>query len=446
MSNLKEKIKEAYSGVVTEKTASGCGCSTTSNCCGTGTELTGFSEDYSILPGYNPDADYGLGCGIPVTFAGIEKGNTVLDLGSGAGNDVFVARSIVGETGKVIGVDMTPAMIDKANANKQKSGFKNVEFILGDIEDLPVKENSIDVVVSNCVLNLVSDKLATYKGIHKVLKQGGHFSISDVVVSGELTDKMKSIVELYAGCIVGAMAKDKYLTTIKKAGFKNVEVKKEKTVYLPDDFLLQYLNQNELKHFRNSGVQVLSITINGTKGSEMKGDGKCNFLELAKSRYSVRRYQNRDVETEKLTALLEAGRVAPTAANQQPCIFLVLNNSEAIEKLSRACNPHGAPLAIIICADKRTSWVRPFDRASMIEVDSTIAADHIMMCAQDLGLSSCWITYFDPAIVREIFNIPDNLVPVNILAIGYGDDKPQSPDRHAQTRKPLSSIVKYLTF
>jgi nitroreductase len=171
-----------------------------------------------------------------------------------------------------------------------------------------------------------------------------------------------------------------------------------------------------------------------------------SFLDLAKSRYSVRKYENRSVEAEKLTAILEAGHVAPTAANQQPCIFLVLNNEESIEKLYKACNPHGAPLAIVVCADKNTAWVRPFDKANMSEVDSTIAADHMMMCAQDLGLSSCWITYFDPKIVRKEFNIPEDIVPINILAIGYGADEPQSPDRHAQTRKPLDSIVKYSSF
>jgi len=269
MNNLKDKIKEAYSGVITESTTSSGCCapsnSLTSSCCGPSTELTGFSEDYSNLPGYNPEADYGLGCGIPVAFAGIEKGHTVLDLGSGAGNDVFVARSLVGEKGTVIGVDMTPEMIDKANSNRRKLGYDNVEFVLGDIENLPLNEKSIDVVISNCVLNLVSDKLATYKGIHNVLKPKGHFSISDVVVSGDLTDKMKNVVELYAGCISGAMVKEEYLNTITIAGFKNVEVKKEKTVYLPDSFLLQYLTQDELIDFRNSGVQVLSITVNGTK-------------------------------------------------------------------------------------------------------------------------------------------------------------------------------------
>jgi nitroreductase len=171
-----------------------------------------------------------------------------------------------------------------------------------------------------------------------------------------------------------------------------------------------------------------------------------NFLDLAKSRYSVRKYENRAVEAEKLTAILEAGHVAPTAANKQPCIFLVLNNGESIEKLRKACNPHGAPLAIVVCADKKSVWVRPFDKASMVDIDSSIAADHMMLCAQDLGLSSCWITYFDPAIVRREFNIPDNLVPVNILAIGYGADEPQSPDRHTETRKPLDSIVRYSSF
>ena len=143
---------------------------------------------------------------------------------------------------------------------------------------------------------------------------------------------------------------------------------------------------------------------------------------------------------------MEAGRIAPTAANKQPCIFLVLNNGDSIEKLCKACSPHGAPLAIVVCAEKTTAWVRPFDKANKGEIDTTIAADHMMMCAQDLGLSSCWITYFDPKIVRKEFNIPDNVVPVNILAIGYGADETQSPDRFSQTRKPLDTMVKYLTF
>lgn len=265
MSKMKEKIQEVYSEIVTDKgSSSGC-CSSSGSCCGSTTDMTDFSEDYSNLPGYTPEADYGLGCGIPVLFADIEKGNIVLDLGSGAGNDAFVASSLVGDSGKVIGVDMTPAMIEKANANKQKLGFDNVEFILGDIENLPIAENTVDVVISNCVLNLVANKLQAYQGIFKVLKPMGHFSVSDVVVTGDLTGKMQNVVELYAGCIAGAMVKDEYLSTIQQAGFRNVEVKKEKTIFLPDHFLLQYLTQNELIDFRHSGVQVLSITVNGSK-------------------------------------------------------------------------------------------------------------------------------------------------------------------------------------
>ena len=170
------------------------------------------------------------------------------------------------------------------------------------------------------------------------------------------------------------------------------------------------------------------------------------FLQLAKARYSVRKYDNKAVEEQHLTAILESGRIAPTAANRQPCIFLVLNDKDSLDKLSKACTPHGAPLAIVVCADKSSAWVRPFDSASMVDIDTTIATDHMMLCAQDLGLSSCWITYFDPVIVREQFNIPDNIIPVNILVIGYSADKPQSPDRHAHTRKPLDSIVTYATF
>jgi len=272
MKTIKETIKEVYSGVVKDTPqSSGC-CATNapnqaSSCCGSGSTETelGFSEDYSELEGYNPDADFGLGCGIPVAFAGIRPGDTVLDLGSGAGNDVFVARSLVGKSGKVIGVDITPEMIKKANDNKVKLGFDNVEFILGDIEYLSLESATVDVVVSNCVLNLVADKKATYENIYDVLKPNGHFAISDVVVSGPLTNSISNAVKLYAGCIAGAMQKDDYIATIKEAGFNNVEIKKEKSVYLPDNFLLQYISKEELEKFRASRVEVLSVTIRGDK-------------------------------------------------------------------------------------------------------------------------------------------------------------------------------------
>ncbi|MGL5434481.1 MAG: nitroreductase family protein [Lachnospiraceae bacterium] len=171
-----------------------------------------------------------------------------------------------------------------------------------------------------------------------------------------------------------------------------------------------------------------------------------NFLELAKKRYSVRDYQSKPVEAEKLDMILEAGRVSPTAANQQPNHFLVLSEASDLKKLENGTNPHGAPLAIIVCGNKNSAWIRPFDKSSMVDIDASIATDHMMMCAEDLGLGSCWITYFDPAIVRKEFNIPENLIPVNILVIGYPAGNPVSPTRHSNMRKPLNDIVHYKSF
>lgn len=171
------------------------------------------------------------------------------------------------------------------------------------------------------------------------------------------------------------------------------------------------------------------------------------FLELAKKRYSVRNYQEKKVEQEKLALILEAGRIAPTAVNKQPNHFLVIQQAAGLEKLAKGVNAHGAPLAVIVCTDKDTAWTRPFDNHSMTDIDASIAADQMMMCAEDLGLATCWLTYFQPEIIRQEFNIPSNLVPVNILAIGYSaDETPQSPDRHNKTRKPLDSLVSYESF
>jgi ubiquinone/menaquinone biosynthesis C-methylase UbiE len=263
MSNIKEIVKENYAGIVKENKSNGC-CGPT--CCGPeDSTLTEFSEDYSNLEGYVQDADFGLGCGIPTSGAGIKEGHTVLDLGSGAGNDVFVARAIVGETGNVIGVDFTPEMVRKANENKEKLGFTNVQFVLGDIESLPFQEKMVDVVISNCVLNLVEDKRAAYSEVYRVLKTGGHFSISDVVVTGPLSKKMQSITELYAGCIGGAIPKEEYLRIIKEAGFTNVEVNKERVISLPEGFLSNYLTADELEEYRKLRVEILSITVTGHK-------------------------------------------------------------------------------------------------------------------------------------------------------------------------------------
>jgi len=260
---MSEKIKEVIKKRYTETVTLNNGCCGPS-CCAPEDE-TIFNENYSKVEGYQKDADYGLGCGIPTEHAHIKDGDTVLDLGSGAGNDVFVAQRIVGEIGKVIGVDMTQAMIDKANENKKKLGYTNVDFRLGEIENLPLENGSVDVVVSNCVLNLVPDKTLAFSEIHRVLKKGGHFSISDIVLEGSLPDSIANVAELYAGCVSGALEKSVYLDIILEAGFKNVSVVKQKNYSLSDDILLQFIGKNELKAYRESSNKIFSITVYAEK-------------------------------------------------------------------------------------------------------------------------------------------------------------------------------------
>ena len=220
-----------------------------------------MTDDYTGMEGYNADADLGLGCGLPTQFAQIKKGDVVVDLGSGAGNDCFVARAETGETGKVIGIDFTPAMIDKARANAEKLGYNNVEFRQGDIEKMPITANVADVIVSNCVLNLVPNKNNVFKEIYRVLKPGGHFSISDVVLVGELPESLRKDAEMYAGCVAGAIQKDAYLQMIKDNGFEGMVVQKEKAIHIPDDILSQYLNETQLSDFRNGNTGIFSITV-----------------------------------------------------------------------------------------------------------------------------------------------------------------------------------------
>lgn len=171
-----------------------------------------------------------------------------------------------------------------------------------------------------------------------------------------------------------------------------------------------------------------------------------SFLELAKKRYSVRSYTKQQVEEEKLAQILQAGRVAPTAGNVQSPRFLVVKSEEALNKLGKGVNFHGAPLAIIVCGDHDNVWIRPFDGKNMVDIDAAIVTDHMMMTAQDLGLGSCWLTYFEPEIIRKEFKIPDNFEPINILVIGYAAGTPQSPERHNSTRKPLENNLYYDTF
>lgn len=257
---LKDLVKQKYSEIALQDKETNM-----SSCCGAGgcsTEVYNImSDDYTQMEGYNADADLGLGCGLPTEFAQIKEGDTVIDLGSGAGNDCFIARKATGATGRVIGIDFTDAMIAKARANVDKLGFNNVEFRQGDIEQMPVTANVADVVVSNCVLNLVPNKNNVIKEIFRVLKPGGHFSISDVVLVGELPAKLRNVAELYAGCVSGAIQKDVYMELINNNGFKDVTLQKEKAIIIPDDILSQYLSAEEITTFKNSGTGIYSVTV-----------------------------------------------------------------------------------------------------------------------------------------------------------------------------------------
>jgi len=260
--NIKEIVKEKYGEIAlnNNKTAS---CCSSGSCCGSSESV--MYENYDGLNGYNPEADLGLGCGLPTKFAKIKKGDTVVDLGSGAGNDCFVARAEVGDSGKVIGVDFTPEMIQTAKENVKRRGFINVEFIHGDIDNIPLEANLADVIVSNCVLNLVPNKKAVFNEIYRVLKPNGHFSISDIVLMGELPEKIKNAVEMYSGCVSGAIKKDEYLEYIKEAGFKGIVIQKETAIIIPDNELKNYLDESEIKIYRKNPEIIKSITVYAEK-------------------------------------------------------------------------------------------------------------------------------------------------------------------------------------
>ena len=274
---LKELVRQKYSEIALQDKETN-----QSSCCGSGgcsTEVYNImSEDYTSLGGYNADADLGLGCGLPTQFARIKKGDVVVDLGSGAGNDCFIAREETGETGKVIGIDFTEAMISKARQNAEKLGFHNVEFRQGDIEAMPLTSNMADVVVSNCVLNLVPNKDAVIKEIFRVLKPGGHFSISDIVLIGNLPDQLRNEAEMYAGCVAGAIQKDTYMNFIEQNGFTNITIQKEKVIVIPDDILTKYLDDTELTRFKAGSTGIFSITVYAEKPAEQAccGADCCN--------------------------------------------------------------------------------------------------------------------------------------------------------------------------
>ncbi len=262
---IKQMVKQKYSEIALQDKENNA-----SSCCGAGscsTEVYNImSEEYDELEGYAKDADLGLGCGLPTNFAKIKKGDTVVDLGSGAGNDCFIARAETGEDGRIIGIDFTEAMIEKAKKNATNLGFQNVEFRQGDIENIPMTASFADVVVSNCVMNLVPDKPKAFAEVYRILKPTGHFSISDIVLVGELPEKIKNAAEMYAGCVASAIQKEVYLNIIKNSGFKNITLQKEKAIIIPDDILKDYLNETEIEDYKKSSTKIYSITVYAEKG------------------------------------------------------------------------------------------------------------------------------------------------------------------------------------
>lgn len=261
---IKEMVKQKYAEIALQNQETNA-----SSCCGSGgcsTEVYNImTDDYDHLEGYNPDADLKLGCGLPTEFAKIKKGDYVVDLGSGAGNDCFVARAETGESGKVVGIDFTPEMIEKARNNADKLGFNNVEFRLGDIENIPLMSNVADVVVSNCVMNLVPNKLKAFAEVQRILKPTGHFSISDIVLVGDLPEKIKNAAEMYAGCVASAIQMEDYLKIIENSGFKNISLQKKKPIIVPDDILKNYLNEEEIQQYKDSTTRIYSITVYAEK-------------------------------------------------------------------------------------------------------------------------------------------------------------------------------------
>jgi arsenite methyltransferase len=258
-------VRERYAAAARE--AESC-CGPAS--CGCGPEmapdgLNVIGDAYAGVAGHLAEADLNLGCGVPTRHAALRRGETVLDLGSGAGNDAFIARHEVGPEGRVLGVDMTSEMIAKARANAAKLGYRNVEFREGQIERLPVDSGTIDVVISNCVLNLVPDKGRAFAEMFRVLRPGGRFCISDIVATGELPGPVREVAALYVGCVAGAMAEERYLALLETTGFQDIRIAEAKPIPLSDQALADYMGAADIEAFRASGVALKSVTVLGTR-------------------------------------------------------------------------------------------------------------------------------------------------------------------------------------
>jgi arsenite methyltransferase len=260
---LHDIVRERYGAIARES----------SSCCGPGgcgsqqvsSAFDVIGDAYAGIEGHVPEADLKLGCGVPTRHAGIRQGHVVLDLGSGAGNDAFVARRLVGAEGRVIGVDMTPEMIARARRNAASLAYDNVEFRQGQIEALPVEDGSIDVAISNCVLNLVPDKARAFAELFRVLKPGGRFCISDIVSTAPLPPEIAEAAALYVGCVAGALPEATYLAVARQAGLRDLAVVERKTIELGDEVLSPHLSPDALRRFRASRVALLSVTVTGSR-------------------------------------------------------------------------------------------------------------------------------------------------------------------------------------
>lgn len=269
---IKKLVKEKYGGIARKD--SSC-CLPENPCCGDTVQTGKISQKI----GYSPqeleavpaEANLGLGCGNPTAIASLRKGETVLDLGSGAGFDCFLAANRVGSTGKVIGVDMTPEMLDKARDNAQKAGYTNIEFRLGEIESLPVEEDSIDVVISNCVINLSPDKPKVFREAFRVLRPGGRMIVSDLVLLKDLPESIQGLAEAYTGCVADALLKEDYLRAIEEAGFQDVRVTNENRYAISDfageDTLKVWIQKSgaTLEELKQAEDSVLSISVTAQK-------------------------------------------------------------------------------------------------------------------------------------------------------------------------------------
>jgi len=269
---VRKVVRKGYAQVA--RSGSSC-CAPQNPCCG----ATNVTADISKKIGYTDEdiqsvpegANLGLGCGNPVALASLKEGEVILDLGSGAGFDCFLAANSVGKTGKVIGTDMTPEMVEKARENAHKGGYENVEFRLGEIENLPVADNYVDVIISNCVINLSPDKGRVFQEAFRVLKPGGRLMVSDMVLVSELPDSIKNSVAAYIGCLAGAIMQDEYVEAIKAAGFKQVRIVDETSLatdYTPEDPIVQALvNDSGISRadLKRLGSSIRSIKVQAVK-------------------------------------------------------------------------------------------------------------------------------------------------------------------------------------